>query len=96
MNEHRQIVALNDTFLKMLGISDAEEKLGLRPGEAVDCIHAHEMDGGCGTSKYCSSCGAAIAIVTCIDEDRPAEKICALTANKAGRQVHQQESNHIG
>ena len=88
LNEHRQIVALNDSFLEMLGIPDAEKTLGLRPGEAVNCIHAHETEAGCGTSKYCSTCGAAIAIVTCLEEDKPAERFCALTVNKAGQQVN--------
>ena len=88
LNEHRQIVALNDSFLEMLGIPDAKKTLGLRPGEAVDCIHAHETEAGCGTSKYCSTCGAAIAIVTSLERDMPVERFCALTANRAGKQIN--------
>ena len=64
LDEHRQIIAFNDSFLKMLGIHDPSEALGLRPGESLQCIHAHEEPGGCGTSKFCSTCGAAIAIVS--------------------------------
>ena len=88
LNEHRQIIALNDSFLEMLGIPDAKKTLGLRPGEAVDCIHAHETEAGCGTSKYCSTCGAAIAIVTSLERDMPVERFCALTANRAGKQIN--------
>ncbi len=33
LNEHRQIVALNETLLKMLGIDEAGDVLGLRLGE---------------------------------------------------------------
>lgn len=87
LNEHRQLVALNDSFLKMLGVDNCKEALGLRPGEAVGCMHAHETEGGCGTSRYCSTCGAAIAIVSSIKNDLPAEKICAMTANRSGKQV---------
>jgi hypothetical protein len=64
LNEHRQIVALNDTLLNAIGVKDSGEVLGLRPGEAIRCVHADELAGGCGTSRYCSTCGAAIAIVS--------------------------------
>lgn len=87
LNEYRQLVALNDSFMQMIGIHDAEKAFGLRPGEALKCIHADEEPGGCGTSEYCSTCGAAVAIVAAIKDDRPAERICALTANKGGRTV---------
>ncbi len=82
LDEYRQIVALNDSFLKSLGIDDSAEALGLRPGEALHCIHAYEEPGGCGTSKFCSTCGAAIAIVTSLAKDKPVERFCALTVNR--------------
>jgi len=88
LNEHRQIIALNESLMKMLGITDAGQALGLRPGETVNCIHAHETEAGCGTSKYCSTCGAAIAIVTSLGEDKPVERLCALTAQKEGKEVN--------
>ena len=87
LDEHRQIVALNDSFLQMLGIDDPSGALGLRPGEALDCIHAHEEPAGCGTSKFCSTCGAAVAIVSSLGYEKPAERACALTANRGGRTV---------
>ena len=82
LNEHRQLVALNDSFMQALGISDAEDAFGLRQGEALRCIHAHEEPSGCGTTEYCSTCGAAVAIVASICEEMPAERICALTVKK--------------
>ena len=87
LNEHRQVVALNASFLEMFGIDDPQQALGLRPGEAVKCIHAHETQGGCCTTKYCSTCGAAIAIVSSLGQDKPVERICALTVNRAGIKV---------
>lgn len=84
LNEQRQIVALNETLLKMLGIGEAGEVLGLRPGEAVGCIHAYDLPGGCGTSEYCSTCGAAIAIVTGLAKNKSVEQTCALTVDRAG------------
>ena len=81
LNEHRQMVALNDSFMQSLGINDAQDAFGLRPGEALDCIHAHEEPSGCGTTEYCCTCGAAVAIVASICDEKPAERICALTVN---------------
>ena len=87
LNEYRQVVALNTSLIEMLGIDDPQQTLGLRPGEAAQCIHAHETPGGCGTTKYCSTCGAAIAIIASLGMDKPVEKICALTTNRAGIQM---------
>lgn len=87
LNEHRQILALNDTFLKKLGIVSPEKSLGLRPGEALCCVHAEDTPAGCGTTKYCSTCGAAIAIVSALTEDLPAERMCALAARRDGKLV---------
>lgn len=86
LNEQRQILAINDSFLKFLGIEDPQKSLGLRYGEAVECIHSHDEEGGCGTSKYCPTCGAAIAVVTAIDKGKPEERLCALTVNKSGKE----------
>ena len=79
LNEHRQILALNDGFLKLLGIHGPENALGLRPGEALQCVYRDANQGGCGTSAYCATCGAAIAMVTCLATDKPSEKECAMT-----------------
>jgi len=82
INDARQVVALNHTFLESLGISDPEKILGLRLGEILHCKYAFQEPSGCGTSKYCSSCGAVIAMLTAIDGDKSSEKVCALTINK--------------
>jgi len=87
LNEHRQILALNESLLAMMGVEKAEEALGLRPGEALGCVHAREMPGGCGTSAFCSTCGAAIAIVTSLEGEGPAERTCALTVQRGEGKV---------
>jgi signal transduction histidine kinase len=84
LNEHRQILALNQSLLQLLGISDADGVLGLRVGEAVGCVHAHEQPGGCGTSEYCSNCGAAIAQVASLAQNRAAEGVCAIESRRPG------------
>ena len=87
LDENRQIVALNDSFMKMLGIEDSFQVLGLRPGEALSCVYSDLEPCGCGTSKYCASCGAATAIVISLGQDQPVERICALTTNRGGKEV---------
>jgi signal transduction histidine kinase len=87
LDEHRQIVALNDSFLEMLGVDNPEKALGLRHGEALRCLHAEEEPAGCGTTKFCSSCGAAIAIVSSMEQNTPVEKLCAITANRGDKNV---------
>ncbi|MBI4792943.1 MAG: PAS domain-containing sensor histidine kinase [Deltaproteobacteria bacterium] len=87
LDEHRQILTVNDNMLKMLGYSDADRLLGLRPGEALQCIHAQEEPAGCGTTRFCSSCGAAIAMVVSLARDKPEERLCAATLRKDGKEI---------
>lgn len=84
LNEDRQIVAMNHSFLEAIGIMDAEKVLGLRLGESLHCVHAHEEPNGCGTTPHCRTCGAAVAMMAAITEDRIEEKVCALTAERDG------------
>jgi len=80
VNEQRQIVAANDELLRFLGCNDPQGTLGLRPGEALGCIHAADNpQGGCGTGRFCATCGAAIAIVSSQQSEEPAEAECLLT-----------------
>ena len=78
LNENRQILALNHRLLESLGSADLRQVLGLRLGEALHCPHAARSANGCGTSEYCSSCGAAIAQVVALTQDRPCEQFCAI------------------
>ncbi len=80
-NEHRQILSVNDQLLNLLGIKQPEHFIGLRPGEALSCVHAHRCEGGCGTSEFCRSCGAAIAMVASLSQNEPVEKTFAITVN---------------
>ncbi len=84
LNEDRQIVALNDAFLHELGVRDSMETLGLRLGESLRCIHADEPPNGCGTTPHCRTCGAVIAMMAALTEDRAEEQVCALTVKKGG------------
>jgi len=63
LNDKRQVVYANQVLLNYLGIDSQERIQGLRPGEILDCIHAVESDGGCGTTEFCKTCGAVQAIL---------------------------------
>jgi signal transduction histidine kinase len=87
LNPQRQIVALNARYLDAIGVADPAGALGLRPGEAVGCNHAHELPGGCGTAQACATCGAAIAIVAAMARERPEERDCVVTVPRDGKDV---------
>src|SRR5512133_3429466 len=59
LNRKRQVVAINASYLELLGFDDPGEVLGLRPGEMVNCVHAAEFPGRCGTAPACRTCGAS-------------------------------------
>ena len=64
LNSDRQVIFANEALKKYLNLDELTSVYGLRPGEILDCMHAFETDGGCGTSKFCSTCGAVRAILT--------------------------------
>jgi signal transduction histidine kinase len=66
----------------LLNIRDPSVVLGLRPGEALGCIHASEGPGGCGTGQACPSCGAAIAIVACLQSGQTEQRDCVATVER--------------
>lgn len=63
LNKERQIVFSNKGLAELIGLKDQTELYGLRTGEALACIHASQSPGGCGTTDFCSACGALSAIL---------------------------------
>ncbi|MBU1735220.1 MAG: PAS domain-containing protein, partial [Verrucomicrobia bacterium] len=63
LNRQRQIVFANKRLLEFLGIDSLAMVIGQRSGEVFDCVHAFEEKGGCGTTEFCSQCGAVKAIL---------------------------------
>jgi signal transduction histidine kinase len=59
----RQIVFANRAMLEVVDAANRLAIAGLRPGEALGCIHAFESNEGCGTSEVCTTCGALDAII---------------------------------
>ncbi len=80
LNDERQIVYANDGLLSILPTSEYSDIIGLRPGEAIECIHSTETDGGCGTSESCRYCGAVNAILESKQLNEKVEKECRIVS----------------
>lgn len=87
LNEHRQVLAINESFLHLMGLEDPSSILGLRPGEYVRCIHSCEMPDGCGTSQFCATCGAVISIMAALETGQTQEGTCSVTVEKDNKEV---------
>jgi signal transduction histidine kinase len=64
LNREGKAVYVNTSTLKLPGLKDERLLLGLRYGEVLGCVHAFETGDGCGTTKFCETCGAARAILS--------------------------------
>jgi signal transduction histidine kinase len=78
------MVFANRAFHTILNIDDTDEVLGLRSGEALDCIHATETAGGCGTTEHCRECGAVLAILNSL-EGREDLRECRIARKQDGQ-----------
>ena len=81
LNRNRQIVFFNSMVPSLLGIDDPASLYGVRPGEALDCSYACITPGGCGTSRFCSQCGAVKAILSALSNKADLQE-CRLLKRK--------------
>lgn len=86
LNQQRQIVFANDKLAILLSRPRAS-LLGLRPGEALDCVHAPCEPAGCGTTVFCRTCGAVNAIVNSQSSSAPDVQECRVQRAVDGRIV---------
>ncbi len=82
VNQDRQIVFFNSAVPSLLGVEDPEILYGMRPGEALGCTYACKNPGGCGTSEYCSQCGAVNAILSALSNKADLRECRVLERNK--------------
>ncbi len=66
LNDRRQLIFANTVFVQLVGASGLDPLLGQRVGEAIACIHAFHMEGGCGTSPFCRHCGVVRSMLSAI------------------------------
>ncbi|KMY67609.1 hypothetical protein AAU61_11880 [Desulfocarbo indianensis] len=81
----RQLVMANQAMLAFLGRQEGDLIPGARPGELLQCVHAGASPHGCGTTPYCSQCGAFGAIMASIGTGARASGECRVTQSKSGR-----------
>ncbi len=78
LNEQRQVVFANQALADVVGIGDLSQVLGLRPGEALQCLHATESGGDCGNTRFCAACGALGAWDETRKSEAPAVRECRI------------------
>jgi hypothetical protein len=64
LNEYRQILYASKTLKYLLKNKDVNFIYGKRPGEVLNCKNAFLTVTGCGTSKFCDTCGALKVILS--------------------------------
>lgn len=82
LNQNRQIVAYNSKAAELFNGFSADEIYGLRVGEAINCIHAFEEPGGCGTTLACIHCGAGQCIKNTKETEELSSDECRITVNR--------------
>jgi len=83
LDDNRQVVFTNQTFLDLVGAEDADSVLGKRPGEALSCVHSSEVS-GCGTTEYCVRCGAVNTILNTQKTNQESREECLLNVTGGG------------
>lgn len=87
LNDQRQILAANPELLKALGQEEGDSLIGLRPGEALHCIHAEEGPHGCGTSEHCAYCGAVLSLLAAQAGMETTDGECRILMRREGKLV---------
>ena len=85
LNPQRQIVLANRRLLEFAGAGGAQEVLGLRFGEVMECARALESEGGCGTTPGCSACGALHATLDA-QLGRAETQVCLMMRRAGGEE----------
>lgn len=63
LDQQYQVLAVNGRLLEAFDIKDPKMLIGLKPGEALHCIHADKNPDGCGAGRHCKKCGAVLSII---------------------------------
>lgn len=85
LNHTRQIVFANQSFLRFLGAKCLAEVLGKKPGNALACEHAVHSILGCGTTVFCSTCGASKATPLLHQPENAAAQECRIRQEGSGK-----------
>ena len=83
LNGQRQVVFSNQRLADMLEGAGWPQVKGMRPGEVFDCIRAHDSEGGCGASEFCTTCGSVKAALESQEGVQSAQE-CSILTNGGG------------
>jgi signal transduction histidine kinase len=78
VNEQRQIIFASRNCRDLLPGRTEADLTGLRPGEALGCVHSGRQAAGCGTTAFCAECGMAKAALASLAGRRDVQE-CRLT-----------------
>ncbi len=79
LSPQRELLAANDELLEILDVDNGATLLGMRPGEVLNCVHAHDGPDGCGTGRACRTCGGVRAILESQASGVSSVRECLLT-----------------
>ncbi len=85
-NSARQIVFGNIELNTLLDLEN-KDIIGLRPGELLGCVNAHDHPGGCGTGKNCRFCGAVAAVQESIKTGERVSREAGLILERNGNSI---------
>jgi signal transduction histidine kinase len=74
LNRQRQVVYSNKVLLDITGKKNISSIFGMRPGEIFSCMHAYAEPDGCGSTEFCSTCGALKAIISTSQDNYAVEE----------------------
>lgn len=80
LNKHQQIVYANKSYREFFNAAEINYLIGKRPGDTFKCRNAVYSKYGCGTTRFCKSCGAANAIIEAVSGNRSTKECKILTA----------------
>lgn len=87
LNSDRQILAVGQPMLDLLDLKGDDHLVGLRPGEALNCVNPPKDQHGCGGAEGCDFCGAATALQNAERNGRGMEE-CRIVACVKGTEKH--------
>lgn len=84
LNQHRQIVYANNALFSYLDVTTPASIFGPRLGELFWCERVFELEGGCGVTQTCSTCGGLHAFLES-QNGTPSVKEYRLSINPNGK-----------
>jgi PAS domain-containing protein len=83
VDENLRAVAANKAMAERLGTS-SEELVGLKGGEALECLYARQP-GGCGSTLHCKTCAIRNSVTATFETGEPCVRVPASLVQGEGR-----------